>query len=70
MLTPVVIAAAAALAATAVSAAPATKPSAELTEKEVTALKTAWGEGIVNIGQVHTNGGDYRAAAENHIEQF
>ncbi len=70
MLRSATLAAAAALAATAVSASAATKTTAELTEKEVTALKTAWGEGIVDIGKVHTNGGDYRAAATSHIEQF
>ncbi len=41
-----------------------------LTEEKVTALKTAWGDGIVKIGAVHTEGGDYRAAAQEHIEQF
>ena len=70
MLKPVVIAAAATLAASAVSAAVVTKSPSELTETEITALKTAWGEGIVNIGKVHTDGGDYRAVAANHIEQF
>jgi len=37
---------------------------------EVTELKRAWGEGIVNIGDVHTNGGDYRQAAADHILNF
>lgn len=41
-----------------------------LTPERVTELKTAWGEGIVSIGAVHTSGGDYKAAAEKHIEQF
>ena len=41
-----------------------------LTEEKVTALKQAWGEGIVNIGAVHSAGGDYRAAATAHINQF
>ncbi|MEM8626320.1 MAG: phosphoribosyl-AMP cyclohydrolase [Pseudomonadota bacterium] len=43
---------------------------AELTAEQVTALKTAWGEGIVKIGKIHSKGGDYRAAAKAHIEQF
>ncbi|MEM1306558.1 MAG: phosphoribosyl-AMP cyclohydrolase [Pseudomonadota bacterium] len=41
-----------------------------LTQERVTALKTAWGEGIVKIGKAHTKGGDYRQAARDHIEQF
>lgn len=41
-----------------------------LTEAQVTDLKTAWGQGIVKIGSVHTEGGDYRAAAKEHIETF
>lgn len=41
-----------------------------LTLPEVSELKRAWGEGIVNIGAVHTNGGDYRQAAEDHILTF
>lgn len=41
-----------------------------LTPERVTALKTAWGEGIVKIGSVHTAGGDYEAAAREHIETF
>ncbi|MEM8653209.1 MAG: phosphoribosyl-AMP cyclohydrolase [Pseudomonadota bacterium] len=42
----------------------------ELTPERVTEFKTAWGEGIVNIGEVHTAGGDYEAAAREHIETF
>lgn len=49
-------------------AAAATPP--ELTPDRVTAFKTAWGDGIVNIGAVHTAGGDYEAAARAHIEDF
>jgi hypothetical protein len=30
----------------------------------------AWGEGIVKIGKVFTEKGDYRAAAEEHINEF
>jgi hypothetical protein len=41
-----------------------------LTQMEVTEFKRAWGEGIVNIGALHTNGGDYRQAAAEHIEHF
>jgi hypothetical protein len=41
-----------------------------LKQADVDALKKAWGEGIVEIGAVHTEGGDYRAAASKHIEAF
>jgi hypothetical protein len=57
-----------ALAASAGIAAAGAAP--KLTADRVTALKTAWGEGIVNIGAVHTAGGDYSAAAREHIGQF
>ena len=30
----------------------------------------AWGEGIVKIGKVFSEKGDYKAAAEDHINQF
>lgn len=30
----------------------------------------AWGEGIVNIGKVFLDKGDYKAAAEEHIHNF
>ncbi|MEM7453307.1 MAG: phosphoribosyl-AMP cyclohydrolase [Planctomycetota bacterium] len=30
----------------------------------------AWGEGIVKIGKVFREGGDYKAAAEEHINEF
>lgn len=41
-----------------------------LSEDKVTAFTTAWGEGIVKIGAVHTDGGDYTSAAREHIENF
>ena len=41
-----------------------------LTADKVTEFKTAWGEGIVSIGSIHTAGGDYKAAAKKHIQQF
>lgn len=65
MLKAIAFAAAALMATTAGSTA-----GDALTEQEIAALKTAWGEGIIEIGQVHTEGGDYRAAANDHIEQF
>ena len=47
-----------------------TASAGSLTADSVTALKTAWGEGIVKIGSVFSSGGDYTAAAKEHIEQF
>ena len=41
-----------------------------ITEKEVVAAQKAWGEGIVKIGKVYSDGGDYSAAAAAHIDQF
>jgi hypothetical protein len=41
-----------------------------ITEMEVVAAQKAWGEGIVGIGKVYTQGGDYVAAAANHINKF
>jgi hypothetical protein len=41
-----------------------------ITAEEVTAAQLAWGEGIVAIGKTHTEGGDVRAAALEHIGRF
>ncbi|WP_299192348.1 phosphoribosyl-AMP cyclohydrolase [uncultured Erythrobacter sp.] len=38
-----------------------------ITIEEVEAAQTAWGEGIVAIGQVFTDEGDYSARAAEHI---
>jgi len=38
-----------------------------ITAAEVQAAQQAWGEGIVAIGQVFTDGGDYRTRAQEHI---
>lgn len=43
---------------------------AAITEEEVAAAQKAWGEGIVNIGKVSTDGGDVKAAATQHINDF
>ena len=51
-------------------AAQSVAAASPLTKQEVTKLKTAWGEGIVKIGKVHTKGGDARAAASDHIKRF
>jgi len=48
----------------------ATSNGSGLSSADADALKKAWGEGIVQIGAVHTKGGDYRAAASEHIEKF
>ena len=41
-----------------------------ITEQEVVAAQKAWGEGIVKIGKVYSDGGDYEKAAADHISQF
>lgn len=38
-----------------------------ITKNEVLSAQKAWGDGIVSIGEVYQNKGDYRAAALNHI---
>ncbi|WP_216830584.1 hypothetical protein [Alkalihalobacterium elongatum] len=41
-----------------------------ITEEEVLEFQQSWGEGIVHIGEVYSEGGDYEAAATEHIERF
>lgn len=41
-----------------------------ITEREVVAAQKAWGDGIIKIGKVYQEGGDYSAAAAAHIDQF
>ncbi|WP_296716966.1 phosphoribosyl-AMP cyclohydrolase [Erythrobacter sp.] len=41
-----------------------------ITEKEVIARQGEWGDGIVRIGKVFRDGGDYREAAADHIDEF
>jgi hypothetical protein len=41
-----------------------------ISEIEVVKAQKAWGEGIVKIGEVYTEGGDYENAAIQHIEKF
>ncbi|MEO1013916.1 MAG: phosphoribosyl-AMP cyclohydrolase [Pseudomonadota bacterium] len=41
-----------------------------ITEQEVVAAQTAWGDGIVKIGKAYAEGGDYVAAASEHINTF
>ena len=39
-----------------------------ITEKAVIDAQKEWGNGIVAISKVHTNGGDFKARATQHIE--
>jgi len=39
-----------------------------ITEADVEAAQQAWGEGIVAIGEVYSEGGDFEARAREHIE--
>ncbi|MGF1461592.1 MAG: phosphoribosyl-AMP cyclohydrolase [Maricaulaceae bacterium] len=41
-----------------------------ITEQEVVEAQNAWGQGIVDIGQAYSQGGDYVGAASDHINQF
>ncbi|GBF50398.1 hypothetical protein LPTSP4_19230 [Leptospira ryugenii] len=41
-----------------------------ITEMEVVAAQKAWGQGIIEIGKVYTQGGDYVEAAAKHINKF
>ncbi|MEL6782540.1 MAG: phosphoribosyl-AMP cyclohydrolase [Pseudomonadota bacterium] len=61
---------AAALAVTLTAGVAAASQEPTLTPDRVSEFKTAWGEGIVAIGDVHTAGGDYREAARQHILDF
>ncbi len=46
----------------------AANPTDPITEAEVLAAEASWGAGIVHIGDVFTKGGDYKAAASEHID--
>jgi len=52
----------------AVCGAFATTAFAEVTEQAVIDAQTAWGEGIVAIAATHTEGGDFKTRAMEHIE--
>ena len=41
-----------------------------ITKQEVRDAQKAWGDGIVKIGKLFSEGGDYKAAAEEHINMF
>jgi hypothetical protein len=50
--------------------AAATAAAPCITEQEVVEAQRAWGEGIVRIGRIFREGGDYAAAAAEHINRF
>ena len=41
-----------------------------ISEREVIDAQKAWGEGIITIGKIYREGGDYPAAAASHINRF
>lgn len=41
-----------------------------ISESEVIDAQNAWGDGIVSIGKIYTEGGDFKSAAKEHIELF
>jgi hypothetical protein len=41
-----------------------------ITESEITEAQKTWGDGVVNIGAAYSSGGDYRKAAERHVDNF
>jgi len=43
---------------------------AAITRQEVEAAQATWGEGVVAIGQVFQDGGDYTARARQHIDEL
>lgn len=47
-----------------------TNEDAVITEQEVLDIQNAWGDGIINIGKVFTEKGDYKSAAIDHINKL
>lgn len=41
-----------------------------ITEREIADAQRRWGEGIVGIGRVYLDKGDFKAAAERHIDEL
>lgn len=41
-----------------------------ITDQAITDAQIAWGEGIVKIGKIYQEKGDYKAAATEHINNF
>ena len=52
---------------TGVESASHSEQTKTITEQEVLDAQKTWGEGIVRIGKVYTEGGDYKAEAKEHI---
>ncbi len=46
----------------------ASAKAGEITAEEITQAQQAWGKGIVAIGRVFTDGGNYSKVAEDHID--
>lgn len=46
------------------------KTEAAITEQEVLDAQKKWGEGIVGIGKIFSEGGDYKTAALKHIDDL
>jgi len=42
----------------------------EITEQEIVAAQKAWADGIVAIGEVYINKGDYKARAAQHVKEL
>ena len=49
---------------------PANAEQGKITESEILQAQKAWGEGIVSIGQLYANGGDYKSFAEEFLDTF
>ncbi len=47
-----------------------TQITAFITEQEVSDAQKAWGDGIVKIGKVYLEKGDYKTTATEHINEF
>ncbi|MDP3358493.1 MAG: phosphoribosyl-AMP cyclohydrolase [Lutibacter sp.] len=47
-----------------------TKSEPVISEQEVLDAQKKWGEGIVNIGKIYLEKGDYKTAASNHIDEY
>lgn len=47
-----------------------TATTTQISEQEVLDIQKIWGEGIVKIGKVHLENGDYKAMASEHINRF
>jgi hypothetical protein len=42
----------------------------EITKEEVVKAQQAWGDALVNLGKIYTNGQDYKKAAENLVDDL